>query len=110
MLLRNNRFHYLAIWILVVFLLSACSSDLESPGQGQPVVTEQETASPAPPQGTDQPPDSQVDSLLFQEDFEGGRSYHTGLGHPEGAYDNPWFRQHILGAVWWAATGGKAFE
>ncbi|MDA0706088.1 MAG: ThuA domain-containing protein [Proteobacteria bacterium] len=46
----------------------------------------------------------------YQEDFEGGRSFHTGLGHPEGIYDNPWYRQHILGAVWWAATGGKAFE
>lgn len=46
----------------------------------------------------------------YQEDFEGGRSYHTGLGHPEGIYDNPAYRQHILGAVWWAATGGKAFE
>jgi uncharacterized protein len=46
----------------------------------------------------------------YQEDFEGGRSFHKGLGHPEGIYDLPWFRQHILGAVWWAATGGKAFE
>ena len=46
----------------------------------------------------------------YQEDFEGGRSFHTGLGHPEGIYENPWYRQHILGAVWWAATGGKAFE
>jgi type 1 glutamine amidotransferase len=46
----------------------------------------------------------------YQENFEGGRSFHTGLGHPEGIYDEPWFRQHILGAVWWAATGGKAFE
>jgi len=46
----------------------------------------------------------------YQEDFEGGRSFHTALGHPEGIYDNPWYRQHILGAVWWAATGGKAFE
>ena len=46
----------------------------------------------------------------YQENFEGGRSFHTALGHPEGIYDNPWFRQHILGAVWWAATGGKAFE
>ena len=46
----------------------------------------------------------------YQEDFEGGRSFHTGLGHPEGIYDEPWFRQHILGAVWWAATGGKAHE
>jgi len=46
----------------------------------------------------------------YQEDFEGGRSFHTGLGHPEGIYENPWYRQHILGAVWWAATGGKASE
>mgnify|MGYP000064795181 CR=1 FL=1 len=46
----------------------------------------------------------------YQDDFEGGRSFHTGLGHPEGIYENPAYRQHILGAVWWAATGGKAFE
>lgn len=46
----------------------------------------------------------------YQDNFEGGRSFHTGLGHPEGIYDEPWFRQHILGAVWWAATGGEAFE
>ena len=46
----------------------------------------------------------------YQENVDGGRSFHTALGHPEGIYDNPWFRQHIMGAVWWAATGGKAFE
>ena len=46
----------------------------------------------------------------YQDDFEGGRSFHTGLGHPEGIYENPWYIQHILGAVWWAATGGVASE
>ena len=46
----------------------------------------------------------------YQEYFEGGRSFHTALGHPEGIYEDSWYRQHILGAVWWAATGGKAFE
>ncbi|MFH5834162.1 ThuA domain-containing protein [Halalkalibaculum sp. DA384] len=43
----------------------------------------------------------------YQEDFEGtgARSFYTALGHTDGMYSNPWFRQHILGALWWAATG-----
>lgn len=41
----------------------------------------------------------------YQDDFEGGRSYYTLLGHTAEAYDDPWFQQHILGALWWAAMG-----
>jgi len=43
----------------------------------------------------------------YQDDFEGSRTFYTLLGHTEEIYDNSWFRQHILGAVWWAATGAQ---
>jgi uncharacterized protein len=46
----------------------------------------------------------------YQEDFEGARTFYTLLGHKEEAYDDPWFRRHIFGAVWWAATGHKPLE
>lgn len=41
----------------------------------------------------------------YQEDFEGARSFYTLLGHPEEVFDDPWFQQHVLGGLWWAATG-----
>ncbi|MDR8393613.1 ThuA domain-containing protein [Aliifodinibius sp. S!AR15-10] len=43
----------------------------------------------------------------YQDDFEGNgaRSFYTMLGHPEDQYDDPMYRKHIAGAVWWAATG-----
>lgn len=41
----------------------------------------------------------------YQDDFEGGRSFFTLLGHTQQAYNDPWFRQHIMGALWWAASG-----
>lgn len=43
----------------------------------------------------------------YQDDFEGARTFFTLLGHREQSYDDPLFRQHILGAVWWAATGHR---
>ncbi len=43
----------------------------------------------------------------YQEDFEGARTFYTLMGHGERMYENELFRQHILGAVWWAATGHR---
>jgi len=43
----------------------------------------------------------------YQDDFEGARTFFTLLGHREESYTDPLFRQHILGALWWAATGNK---
>ncbi len=44
--------------------------------------------------------------VWYQDSFEGGgRSFYTALGHPEELYDDPLYQQHILGALWWAATG-----
>ena len=35
--------------------------------------------------------------------FEGGRSWYTGLGHTEGTYAEPFFQQHLLGGILFAA-------
>jgi type 1 glutamine amidotransferase len=43
--------------------------------------------------------------VSWYQKFEGGRSFYTALGHLPGAYDDPWFLQHLYGAIYWAATG-----
>ena len=35
--------------------------------------------------------------------YDGGRSWYTGGGHTEESYDEPEFREHILGGIQWAA-------
>ncbi|ONI79669.1 cytochrome C [Actinosynnema sp. ALI-1.44] len=34
-------------------------------------------------------------------DYEGGRSFYTGMGHTEGSYSEPAFRSHLTGALQW---------
>ncbi|MFC0105207.1 ThuA domain-containing protein [Kibdelosporangium aridum] len=34
-------------------------------------------------------------------DYEGGRSFYTGMGHTEGSYGEPAFRTHLTGALKW---------
>ena len=41
--------------------------------------------------------------ISWCQDFEGGRSWYTGLGHDAAAYAEPLFRGHILGGIEWAA-------
>lgn len=42
----------------------------------------------------------------YQDNFEGSsRTFYTLLGHTEEIYSDSNFKQHILGAIWWAATG-----
>lgn len=42
----------------------------------------------------------------YQDNFEGSsRTFYTLLGHTEEIYSDYNFQQHILGAIWWAATG-----
>jgi len=41
----------------------------------------------------------------YQDNFEGGRSFFTLLGHTEEIYHDPLYQQHITGALWWAAMG-----
>lgn len=39
--------------------------------------------------------------IAWYHEFEGGRAFYTGLGHTEESYDEPAFRQHLLGGLQW---------
>ncbi len=39
--------------------------------------------------------------IAWYQEFDGGRAFYTGLGHTEEAYDDPKFRQHLLGGISW---------
>src|SRR5690606_8484199 len=39
--------------------------------------------------------------IAWYHEFEGGRAFYTGGGHTEGSYDEPAFRQHLLGGLQW---------
>ncbi len=41
--------------------------------------------------------------IAWCQNFEGGRSWYTGLGHSSSAYSEPLFRAHLLGGIEWAA-------
>ena len=41
--------------------------------------------------------------ISWCRDFDGGRSWYTGLGHTEASYTEPLFLQHILGGIRYAA-------
>lgn len=40
--------------------------------------------------------------IAWYHEFDGGRAFYTGGGHTEGAYDEPAFRQHLLGGLLWS--------
>ncbi len=37
--------------------------------------------------------------IAWYHEFDGGRAFYTGLGHTEEAYDDPDFRQHLVGGI-----------
>jgi len=39
--------------------------------------------------------------IAWYHEFDGGRAFYTGSGHTEDSYDEPMFRQHLLGAIEW---------
>ncbi|MEZ4659896.1 MAG: ThuA domain-containing protein [Caldilineaceae bacterium] len=41
--------------------------------------------------------------IAWQHEFDGGRAWYTGMGHTAETYDEPLFRQHLLGGIRWAA-------
>jgi glucose/arabinose dehydrogenase len=41
--------------------------------------------------------------IAWYHDFDGGRAWYTGLGHTNGTYAEPAFRQHLLGGILYAA-------
>nr|WP_136251207.1 ThuA domain-containing protein [Ningiella ruwaisensis] len=43
--------------------------------------------------------------IAWYHEFDGGRSFYTGLGHIPGVYEDDVFLQHLYGGIYWAATG-----
>ncbi len=43
--------------------------------------------------------------ISWYQEFDGGRSFYTTLGHIPESYNDPWFLNHIYGGIYWAATG-----
>ncbi|WP_428312931.1 ThuA domain-containing protein [Hydrocarboniphaga sp.] len=41
--------------------------------------------------------------IAWYQHYDGGRSWYTGLGHTVESYQEPLFRQHLLGGIQWAA-------
>lgn len=48
------------------------------------------------------PKDEKTCPLAWCQEFEGGRSWTTTLGHKKEAYDDPVFQKHLLGGILWA--------
>lgn len=40
--------------------------------------------------------------IWYQEDFEGGRSFYTGVGHLPENFDEPLVQEHLIAAIKWA--------
>ena len=43
--------------------------------------------------------------IAWYQNFDGGRSFYTSLGHVNAVYENPIFLAHLYGGIYWAATG-----
>jgi len=43
--------------------------------------------------------------VAWYQEYDGGRSFYTALGHLSQSYKDPWFLKHIYGGIFWAATG-----
>jgi type 1 glutamine amidotransferase len=48
--------------------------------------------------------------ISWYQEFEGGRSFYTSLGHIPESFEDPWFLAHIYGGIYWAATGLGLYE
>jgi len=44
--------------------------------------------------------------MSWCHEFDGGRSWYTGIGHRPETYQQPGFHQHLLGGILWASQGG----
>lgn len=43
--------------------------------------------------------------ISWYQNYDGGRSFYTALGHLPATYTDPIFRHHLYGGIYWAATG-----
>jgi cytochrome c len=44
--------------------------------------------------------------IAWCQEYKGGRAFYTACGHTAESFDEPAFRQHLLGAIRWAAAAG----
>ncbi len=47
----------------------------------------------------------EVHPIAWYQEYDGGRSFYTALGHIEMSYNDALFLKHLLGGIYWAATG-----
>ena len=50
-------------------------------------------------------PMGEVHPIAWYQEYDGGRSFYTALGHIEMSYNDALFLKHLLGGIYWAATG-----
>ena len=43
--------------------------------------------------------------IAWYQNFDGGRSFYTSLGHLDAVHSNRDFKHHVYGGIYWAATG-----
>jgi type 1 glutamine amidotransferase len=43
--------------------------------------------------------------VAWYQQFDGGRSFYTAFGHLPGLYNDEGFLSHIVGGIYWVATG-----
>jgi type 1 glutamine amidotransferase len=48
--------------------------------------------------------------IAWYQEYDGGRSFYTTLGHMPALYKDPWFLNHIYGGIYWAATGLGVYD
>ncbi|MFP4229102.1 MAG: ThuA domain-containing protein [Salinivenus sp.] len=46
--------------------------------------------------------------IAWYHTFEGGRAWYTALGHTKASYEDPLFRQHVMGGLRWAVSSSDA--
>jgi type 1 glutamine amidotransferase len=48
--------------------------------------------------------------IAWYQEYDGGRSFFTTMGHLPSDFKDPWFLNHIYGGIYWAATGLGVYE
>ena len=43
--------------------------------------------------------------IAWYHNYDGGRSFYTGLGHIGASYQDTFMQNHLFGGLYWAATG-----
>jgi type 1 glutamine amidotransferase len=44
-------------------------------------------------------------SISWYHEYDGGRSFYTGLGHIGESYNDQILQEHLFGGLYWEATG-----